>query len=123
MVDVFDYLESRDDADELIQEFGAAASVRRITISGPVLEPTETIVNHATYAVKVDFTLRQIQGGNVQENDERWLVAAGPLAALGITSVAPPDSLVVSDVVKPVLAVTPLQPAGTVVMFDCHMRV
>lgn len=119
----FDYLESRDDADALIEEFGQAVSVRKYAQSGSVLEPTLTPTDRATYAVRVEFTQRQLLTGNVQEKDERWLVAAGPLAALGVTEIKPPDAIVVGGVTKPVLDVDPLHPAGTVVMFDCHIRV
>jgi hypothetical protein len=122
MVDTFDYLESRQDADELIAEFGAAASVRRVTSSGSDFAPTLTLTDYPTFAAKVEFTWKQMQGGNVLENDERWLVAAGPLNALGVTTILPGDALVVGGVVKTVLPVDTLAPAGTVVLFDCHIR-
>jgi hypothetical protein len=118
VTDSFDYLESRDDADELIQEFGAAASVRRITNSGTDYAPTQDADLYPTFAAKVEFTRKQMQGGNVLENDERWLVAAGTLAV----SILPGDALVVGGVVKPVLKVDTLAPAGVTVLFDCHIR-
>jgi hypothetical protein len=122
-VDTFDYLESRDDADEMIQEFGAAASVRRVTSSGTDYAPTLTPTDYPTFAARVEFTWKQMQGGNVLENDERWLVAAGPLNALGVTALLPGDAIVVGAVVKSVLKANTLAPAGTVVLFDCHIRV
>lgn len=119
----FDYLESRDDADELITEFGQAVSLRRTTSTGPAYEPTQSVTDYATKAVKIEFTLRQIQAGNVLATDERWLVAARPLTALGVTSITTPDALVTGDsVVHPVLDAKPLNPAGTVVFYDCHIR-
>lgn len=97
--------------------------MRRAIASGTAWEPTLTPTDYPTFAVKVEFTLRQMQGGNVLATDERWLVAAGPLAALGVTTLQPADALVVGAVVKPVLECKPLAPAGTVVLFDCHIRV
>lgn len=120
MTDPFDYLESRDDADELIQEFGQSVALQRTTTGGDPDEPTETTTNYPTYAARVEFTLKQIQGGDVQDNDQRWLVAAGPLT--GITKIAPPDKIVVGGIAIPVLVAKPLAPAGTVVMFDCQCR-
>lgn len=114
--DPFDYLESRDDADELITEFGQAVSLRRTSQTGPAWDPTNSTADYATVAAKVEFTLKQMQGGNVLDTDERWLVAAGPLTALGITSVSAPDAIVTADgVVHPVLIAKPLNPAGVVV--------
>lgn len=123
MADPFDYLESRDDADELIADFGAAAAVRRTVNTGTAFDPVQTPTDYATQAVKVDFTMKQIQGGNVLSTDERWLVAAGPLTALGVSSILPGDALVVGGAVKPVLIAKPLAPAGVAVMYDCQIRV
>jgi pheromone shutdown protein TraB len=118
----FDYLESRDDADGLIEEFGQSAGLRRYINSGTAWEPTVSAADFATLAAKIEFTFKQLQAGNVLETDERWLVAAGPLTALGIAIVATPDALVVGGVVKPILIADPLAPAGIVVMYDCHIR-
>lgn len=122
MADAFDYAEARDDADELITEFGQAISLRRLVASGSVQEPTLTPVDYATKAVKLDFTLRQIQAGNVLDTDERWIVAAGPLTAAGVTSLATPDVIVVGTDVKPILVARPLAPSGVVVLYDCQIR-
>jgi hypothetical protein len=119
----FDYSELLADADELIEEFGRTVSVRHATSSGTGLEPTVSATDYATKGVREEFTLKQIQSGNVQQNDQRWLVAAGPLAALGVTSIAKPDALVIGGVAIPVLVAKPIQPAETVVYFDCHCRV
>jgi hypothetical protein len=120
MTNAFDYSEARDDADELIEEFGQAVSVRRNTAGGTPSEPTLTPVDTATKAARVEFTRQQIARGNIELNDERWLVAAGSIVALGL--LAPPDALVVAGAVKPIIRVVPLSPAGTIVMFDCQCR-
>lgn len=122
MTDSFDYIESRADADELIEEFGQSVSLRRASSTGPAHDPTVTTADYATLAAILDYNSRQIDGESILVTDRRALVAAGPLTALGITSIAPPDSLVVGGVAVPVVRVMPLSPAGTVVMYDCQLR-
>lgn len=123
MADIFDYLESRDDADELIAEFGKAVRLQRMTPSGPDHAPTLTPAYSATNAVKVEFTWRQLQNENVLATDQRWLVAAGPLAALDVTEILPGDALEIDGVAVEIVSADPVQPADTVVVFDCQLRV
>lgn len=123
MADTFDYLESRDDADDLIREFGRAVTVRRYTASGPDFDPTLTPTDYATLGAKVEFTYRQMQSGNVLATDERWLIAAGPLNALGITEILPSDFVVVGSVESKVGPLSrSIAPAGTVVLFDVQAQ-
>jgi hypothetical protein len=117
MADPFDYIESRADADELIQEFGQSVVITRTAPgTGPAWDPGDgTTATTNTFAVRVEYTMKQIQAGGVLANAERWLVAtnAGALASL-----LPQDK--VGD--RDVLDVKPLQPAGVVVLFDCQVR-
>lgn len=117
------YTDKRDLADRLIGDKGQAVSLRRTSQTGPAWDPTNSTADHATVAAKIEFTLKQMQGGNVLDTDERWLVAAGPLTALGVTSISAPDSLVAADSVpRHIVIAKPVNPAGTVVMYDCHVR-
>src|SRR6266404_7562465 len=120
--DPFDYLSARDDADGMIDDFGAPASLRRNVAGGTVFDPILVSTDYPTLAVKVEFTMKQLAGGNVLNTDERWLVAAGPLTALGVASILPKDLIVVAGLERPVFKADPLAPAGTVVMYDCHIR-
>lgn len=123
MTDVFDYLESRDDADALITEFGRAVTVRKASASGTAFDPTLATTDYATKGARVEFTTRQLASGSVLATDERWLVAAGPLDALGVTEIRPGDVLVVGGVERKAGPLTkPLAPAGTVVMFDVQAQ-
>lgn len=122
MTETFDYAASRDDADELLAEFGQAVSLRRVTASGPAREPTLTPADYATIAAIVDYSDRQVNGESILATDRRAIVAAGPLTALGITSITPADKLVVGGVVVPIVRVMPLNPAGVTVMYDCQLR-
>lgn len=123
MTELFDYIETRDDADELIAEFGQAVTLRRYTASGSAFDPTLTPADYATKAARVDFTYKQMQTGSVLATDERWLVAAGPLAALGITTVLPSDFIVVSGVEHKIGPLSkPIAPAGVVCVFDVQAQ-
>lgn len=118
----FDYADARDTADELIEDFGQSVSLRRTSASGVAWDPTNVTADYATTAAILDYNARQIDGENILVTDRRALVAAGPLTALGITGIAPPDALVVAGVAVPIVRVVPLAPAGTVVMYDCQLR-
>lgn len=115
----FDYAETRDDADELIEEFGQDVSVRRTTNSGTAWEPTQATTDYATKAAILDYSARQIDGENILVTDRRALVSAGPLN--GVRPVVG-DKLVVGGVAIPIVRVVALDPAGVAVMFDCQLR-
>lgn len=123
MTDTFDYAAKRDTADRLLTQFGQAIALRSVVASGSEFEPTYTPTDYATKAAILDYTARQIDGENILLTDRRALVAAGPLAALGVTTIkAGDDTLVVGGAAIPIVRVIPLAPAGTVVMFDCQLR-
>lgn len=119
MADAFDYIESRDDADELIQEFGRLAGVRRVTASGAADEPTLTPADATTYAVRVEFTKLHRGKWNIAATDQRWLVAAGPLVGV---DVKPGMFLVLGGVPLRMEKADELSPAGTVVLYDCQIK-
>lgn len=123
MADVFDYLGTRDDADDLIREFGTAVTIRRQTASGSSFDPTVTTTDYATLGAKIEFTYRQVQSGSVVATDERWMIAAGPLAALGVNEILPSDHIVVGGVEHGVGPLSkPIAPAGIVCAFDVQAQ-
>lgn len=120
-VTAFDYVESRFDADELIEEFGQTVSIRRTTNSGTEWEPTQATTDYPTFGARVAFTWKQLKAGNVLATDQRWMIAAGPLVALGVEP-AVADVLVVGGVVVGTIApLDPLNPGGVAVFFDCRV--
>lgn len=122
MTDAFDYLESRDDADELIAEFGQTVTLRKQTASGTAFDPTLSNTDYATKGARVAFSYRQMQSGTVLDGDERWLISAGPLALVSITGMQPPDKIVIDGDERQVVKAETIAPAGTVVLFDCQCR-
>lgn len=123
----FDYLTSRDDADSLLAEFGQAVRLRRLVASGTPFAPTLTATDYPTIAAVVSLTRwypPTIEGTDILRTDRRGLIAAGPLAALGV-QVQKFDQLVLADGVTlfKILDVKPVSPAGLVVIFDTWLRI
>jgi len=124
MADVFNYVKSRDTADRLIRKFGGALPrfIVRDVASGPDYDPVLTSTPFQTFAVRVEFTWKQLQDETVLSTDQRWLVAAGPLDALGLTDVQTSDRLSVDGVELTIVKASPLKPADVNVMYDCQIR-
>jgi hypothetical protein len=120
--DVFDFLHSRDTADRLITKFGGAAAVIRDVATGSDWAPVLTPTPFATFAVRVEFTWKQLQDAAVLTTDQRWLVAAGPLFG-ALDTMLPSDRLSAGGVEMTIVKASPLKPAAVVVMYDCQVRV
>jgi hypothetical protein len=118
----FDYLETREDADALIAEFGQAIQLKRGTNSGVAWNPAVGVQTFDTVGVVLEFDRRQMNGTTILETDRRVLLAAGPLATQSINDVAPPDALVIDGVTVQVINVKTVKPAGVAVLFDCQVR-
>jgi hypothetical protein len=121
--DPFDYIESRADADELIDDFGQLGSIRRTTNSGTVWEPTPTTADYDTFVVQQDFTQKQIATWEVLATDTRWFIAAGPLVALSIEPIVGDSLVVAGSVVGTILQRDVINPGGVPVYYDCQLRI
>jgi hypothetical protein len=122
MIAAFDYVETREDADALIAEFGQAIQLGRQVATGVAWDPATSTQTFNTNGVVLEFDRRQMNGTTILDTDKRVLVAAGPLDGQGIATIAPPDALVIDGVAVPVINVKILKPAGVVVLFDCQVR-
>lgn len=123
MTSPFDYITTRATADRLITKFGQTVALRRNVATGSAFDPTLTPTDYATKGAKVEFSYRQLSGGSVLATDERWMIAAGPLAALGITDILPNDLLVVGGIERTVGPLSsPIAPAGIVCAFDVQAQ-
>lgn len=123
MVDTFDYLSSRDDADSLIKEFGQSVSVRKtVAAGGDDWAPTQATNDYATFAAIIAYTDYQLKSEDILRSDKRALVAAGPLELSGIISIEPDDKLIVGGAIFQIINAQPINPAGTVVLFDLQLR-
>lgn len=88
MAEKFDYLESQQDADELIEEFGQTGAIRRTVIVPPANnweEPVETVTYHAVTVVPLPIAEERIDGTVILRGDKQVLISA---EGLGINIVA-----------------------------------
>ena len=116
-VETFDYDEMAADAVELIEEFGRSLTLRYFTETGPEYNPTRTSHDVAVKGCIVDFSDSKISGGLVLATDKRALIAPD-------ASVAPTTDmqLVEAGSIYEIVNVNTVNPAGTVVLFDCQVR-
>ncbi len=98
--------------------------MRRTVNSGTPFDPTQTTTDFPTKAARVEFTWKQLQGGDILSTDQRWLVSAGPLTALSVGPLLPSDLLLVNGaIVGTLLKSGPIDPtAALVVLYDCQVR-
>ena len=115
----FDYAGMRDSADELLDEFGQAAAIRRITNGGSdAYAPTQTTADTAIVCVVTEYANREKDGTRIQAKDRKVLVKAGSLA---ITP-TPSDKFVLGGVVYDIVDVCPLEPGGVVMLYELQVR-
>lgn len=116
----FDYAALRTKGDDLIAKFGASATLRRKTASGPEWNPTYTTTDYSTVAAIVDYEIRETDGVSILRTDKKALVSAGLLGSV-VPTVG--DLLIVNEVPFSIVFVSPCSPAGTVVFHECQLRV
>ena len=108
-------------ADELLVEFGAPATLTRVT-PGAYDPATGTTTPDVTTTwtgtgAKFDYEQRAIDGTNIRTGDQRVY-----LSNVGIVNPQTGDTLTIGGVVLNVVASRPLKPASTDVLFDVQCR-
>jgi hypothetical protein len=122
MIAAFDYQRARQTADRLLTKFGQSATLRQTSTTGgvpwdPGSGTTTTTDTTVTLAV-TDYTVAEIDGTLIQAGDRRaYISAEGTVAAPALT-----DTLIVGGINYSVVAVKPLNPGGTVVMWEVQAR-
>ncbi|SOC45758.1 hypothetical protein SAMN05892877_117147 [Rhizobium subbaraonis] len=114
----FDYARARSTAERLIAKFGQVGAIRRMTASGPSYDPTLTPVDYPCTLVDLDIDERTIDGTLIMRGDRMVYLST---AGLGIVPELS-DKVMIGDVEHAVVSVQPLQPAGTVVMWQIIAR-
>ena len=117
---VFDYARSKASADRLLARFGQTGSVRRTPQTGTAYNPTDGApVDHPVTFVVTEFSAREIDGTRVLASDKKALVAVGAL------SITPGTADLLLDPEVPgykIVKVDPLNPGGTVVVYQMQVR-
>ena len=115
----FDYVAARATAARLIANFGQAATIRRVTNGGSDnWNPTQSTADTAVTCVITDYAHRERDGTSIQARDRKVYVSALDLA---ITP-NPGDKFVHGAMVYDIISVGPLEPGGTVILFELQIR-
>ena len=117
----FDYAGLALSADELLQEFGAAATITRTT-AGQYDPETgtstpETVTTQNVTAVCIDYATEFIDGSIIIRGDKQVF-----LSPKGIIAPAAGDKFTWQGAEYSVIAVTPLAPAGVTVLIEMQAR-
>jgi len=121
-VSSFDYTRSAATATRLIGRFGAVGAIRRsATTGGNSWDPssgTTTTTDYPATMVVTDYAQKDVNGTVILQGDRKVYVAPGVAVVPTVT-----DVLVTADgVTLSIVAVSPLKPAGTVVMYEIQAR-
>lgn len=117
----FDYAGALADANALIRDAGQLGAFRRAGPStGPSYDPISGAdVDHPARFVLLRYKTMELDGTRVQASDRKALVAAGGLAIEPSLS----DHLVEADgTTWSIVAVEPLRPAETTVLYTLQVR-
>jgi hypothetical protein len=115
----FDYARSKATADRLISRFGQTATLRRPTVSGTAYNPSAgTPTDYSATVVVLDYDRREIDGTRILAADRKVLLAAGTLAIEPVTS----DKAVIGGIEHSIIDVAPLNPGGTVLLYQLQVR-
>ena len=116
----FDYARMVATADRMITRFGTAGTLRRPTSSGTPYNPTPGApVDYACRFVVSDYSAMEIDGTRVLATDKKVMLAKGSL------TVEPELSDLLVDGASSsyrIVAIKPLQPGATVVMWELQVR-
>ena len=117
----FDYTEIAADADELLTEFGAPATLKRVTAGGYDPATGDTTLPGAaewtSVGVKLDYEQKQVDGTLIRRGDQRIL-----LSVINMVNPQTGDTLAIGADVFNVIESRPLQPALVPVLFDVQVR-
>jgi hypothetical protein len=115
------YADAKDDADELIAEFGMDATLIRPTVAaGTRYDPTPGAdTERPVKVVVLDFNVAEINGNTILVTDKKILMAKGNLDLEPALSDKIRISGTVYSLVEPI---KPFAPAGTVVFWQLQAR-
>lgn len=120
---MFDYTKSQATANRLLAKFGRDITHRRVT-EGAYDPDTGTVTNTTvdTTIKAADFDFADKTNGNqytditIQATD-RYALVSPDIAAIDVS-----DKLIIGGVTWNIINVKQLAPAGTTVLWSCHIR-
>jgi nucleoside-diphosphate-sugar epimerase len=116
----FDYANSRATAERLLARFGQVGAIERVTPGGgPAHNPgPSTTTSYPATLVALDYSDRERDGTLIQTGDRKVLIST---AGLSITPTSA-DRIVIQGSRFEIVNLNPLDPAGTVVMWQVQVR-
>ena len=114
----FDYARAQATAARLIANFGQTASLIQRTATGPSYDPTIVETSHNCTLVVLDYEQSKIDGTLIKATDRRVFLSTEGLTVSPDTQ----DKLTIGGTVYSIVAIMPLSPAGTVVLWEIQAR-
>lgn len=115
----FDYARSRATAERLIKRFGQQGAIRRTTMTGgDPWNPTPETNDYNCTLVVIEYSLRERESSLIGATDKKVLISPEGLTIEPTAS----DQVVVGGKPHEIVRVDPLDPGGTVVMWDAQTR-
>ncbi|BAQ18315.1 hypothetical protein [Methyloceanibacter caenitepidi] len=120
----FDYAKSEATAQRLIAKFGQAGAIRRVTGSndpGTPWDPsddTETTTDYDCTLVVLEYGKMEVDGTLILATDRKVLVSTAGMTVEPLVS----DKLVIGSDVYEIVTVKPLNPGGTVLLWEVQAR-
>lgn len=114
----FDYAATAATAARLLQRFGAACTLKRQSAAAYDADTASAAVTEtslATYAAVFDYPQRYIDGTLIKQGDKQAFLSPDQVPAAG-------DRFAWQSVNYTVVAVKPVSPAGTPVLYECQVR-
>lgn len=106
-------------ADEEIAFWGQPATLLRPTTSGPAYNPTEGSPGRHSVTIVVDtYRNSEVDGTRVLATDKKVTMAKGSLTIEPAIS----DTLVIGGVDHAIVEVRPLNPGGSVILYEVQAR-
>lgn len=114
----FDYTRLRSTAERLIARFGQSATLTRVATSGTAYDPTTTETDYTVTVAVMEYTDRERDGTLIKVGDKKvYLSTSGLSITPGVA-----DKITIGGVEHEIINVMPLNPGGTVVMYETQAR-
>lgn len=115
----FDYARSKATADRLIAKFGQAATLLVPKNTGTSYNPTMGAPDrHDVTVVVTDYKTSEVDGARILAMDRKVLQAVGKLVIVP----TPAHKLEIGGVAHAIVNVIPLNPGGTIVLYEMQCR-
>ena len=121
----FDYSEIATSVDEILTEFGQSVTVSRKTAGTYDEETGIAAVSTSTQTVigaVFEWNNKDVDGTLVRDGDMKLLLSPKTTAGATLTRPAANDQVTIGGKAYSIVAVKPLSPAGTAVMYECNIR-